>query len=136
MSILSNRPRSRLATAAFAALLASSVAMAATPALAKWDSIAVDDSPGVAAGDAGYGVGTGDTRAEAQHQAKLSCKSEGNDGCTIEVTYEDVCGAYASSRKFAGHGIGQTKVDARKAALDACGDDACKVLVVDCVERD
>lgn len=110
-------------------------ALAATPAFAKWDSIAVDDDVGTRGGDAGYGVGEGPTRGEAEAMAKQQCRSEGNKNCAVEISYQNMCGAYASSKKYSGHGTGMSKAAAARAAREACGDEHCKVVVTDCVEH-
>lgn len=120
---------------AFAFLLAAGGLIVATPALAAWDSIAVDDDTSTRGGDAGYGVGTGDTKSDAESEALKQCKKEGNKSCSIEISYKDTCGAYASSKKYAGHGTGKSEAAAKKAALGSCGDDACKIVVSDCVEN-
>lgn len=128
--------RGRLSGLVLAAMILGTGALAATPALAAWDAIAVDDDTKTAGGDAGYGVGTGDSKKEAESMAMSKCKEEGNKGCAVEVSYKDMCGAYASSKKYAGHGTGKTKAEAAKAAKDTCGDAACKVVVTDCVGED
>jgi hypothetical protein len=116
-------------------LFTSGVTLAATSAQAStWDAIAVDDDTTTKGGDAGFGVGTGGSRAEAEGEALKTCRESGNHGCQVEVSYRDMCGAYASSRKYAGHGVGPTKEAAKRAALDSCGDDACKIVVSDCAE--
>ncbi|HEX3674292.1 MAG TPA: DUF4189 domain-containing protein, partial [Rhizomicrobium sp.] len=99
-------------SAAFCMFLAAGSALAATPALAGWDSIAVDDDTATKGGDAGYGVGTADSKAAAESEAMKTCKSEGNKGCAVEVSYKDMCGAYVSSKKYSGHGTGATKAAA------------------------
>jgi Domain of unknown function (DUF4189) len=134
MKNYSSRPQRTVTRSfAFAGALMASLVLAATPALAAWDSIAVDDDMQTHGGDAGYGVGTGDTRAAAEAEALAACKGEGNRGCKIEISYKDMCGAYASTLKYAGHGTGTTKRAASSAAVSACGTDVCKVVVADCV---
>lgn len=123
-------------SAAFCVFLVAGSAFAVTPALATWDSIAVDDDTGTRAGGAGYGVGEGDSKAAAEGAAMKECKKTGNSGCTIEVSYKDMCGAYASSKKYSGHGTGHTKAQATKSAIETCGDGACKLVVADCVGQD
>ena len=96
-------------------------------------AIAVDDSVGTKASEAGYGVGSGSTREKAAADAVAQCKKAGNDSCEIAVRY-DMCGAYAASTEYAGIGWGKSEADARKKALEDCGDSACKVVVSDCSE--
>jgi hypothetical protein len=137
MNFKSNHPaRAVMHSVAFAAFLTAGAALAATPALAAWDSIAVDDDTDTKAGQAGYGVGQGPTKSEAEHQAMKACKGEGNSGCQIEISYKDTCGAYASSKKYSGHATGASKHEAAEAAVSACGDSSCKLVVSDCVGQD
>jgi hypothetical protein len=96
-------------------------------------AIAVDDDVATGAGDAGYGVGAGETREEAGAAALEACKKSGNDSCQIVVRY-DKCGAYASSHKHAGIGWGNSADVARTKAMQDCGNDSCKVVVADCDE--
>jgi hypothetical protein len=121
-----------LQSLAFAGLLVTSAAFAATPALAAWDSIAVDDDTSTHAGDAGYGVGTADSKGGAEAEAMKTCKSEGNTNCKIAISYQ-TCGAYASSTHHAGIGTGRSKDAASAAAMNGCGNGGCKVVVSDCV---
>jgi hypothetical protein len=115
-------------------MLTGVTALAATPVLAAtWDSIAVNDDMSTHGGDAGYGVGSGDSRADAEQEAMKQCRKANGGGCQVQVSYHHGCGAYASSRKYAGHGLGDTKEEARRAALSNCGDGACKVVVADCI---
>ena len=133
--MLSNikRPRrAALQSVVFAGLLVAGLGTLVTPALAGWDAIAVDDDTSTKGGDAGYGVGSGNTKAAAEADAMKNCKSEGNTGCAVEVSYKDMCGAYASSKKYSGHGTGMTKEAASKAALSSCGDAHCKIVATDC----
>ncbi len=136
MNSASNSNRGKFVAALFAGLMLAGIATA-SPALAgKWDAIAVDDSIGTKGGDAGYGVGTADTKAEAEAAARHKCHSEGNSDCTVVLSYRGQCGAYASSAKHAGRGTGATERAARQAAMAECGADTCKVLVSDCVGED
>ena len=117
--------------------LATIVAFGASQAFARdaqYDSIAVSDARGVAAGDAGYGVGQGDSQAESNEGAMHECTSHHNTNCKLVLTYE-ICGAYASSANHAGTGTGRSAVEASKNALDACAHDSCKVVVADCVNH-
>jgi Domain of unknown function (DUF4189) len=107
------------------------IALLSCAAMAKVDSIAVDDEPGLKAADIGYGIGEGDTPAEAKREAFKQCHAK---GCEIAVTYEK-CGAYASSRQHSGTGTGNTEEAAKRAALIDCGNDACRVAVSDCVGK-
>ena len=95
-------------------------------------AIAVDDDASTAGGDAGYGIVTGEpTRDAAAKAAMQQCKSSGNDSCKVVVRF-DVCGAYASSKKYFGVGWGNTEAEAQRKALDECGQGSCKILVSDC----
>ncbi len=137
MKTVQHRPiRAAIRTLVFAGMFAAGSIATAAPALAAWDSIAVDDDMSTNGGDAGYGVASGDSKAEAEAGALKNCKSQGNTGCKVEVSYKDQCGAYASSRKHAGQGVGASKADASHKALAVCGDGACKVVVADCVGAD
>jgi hypothetical protein len=119
--------KTALTTLAAAALFS----FVAGSAMAKMDSIAVDDEPGLVAADIGYGIGEGDTAAEAKREALKQCKAK---GCEVVVTY-DKCGAYASSKQHSGTGTGATEAEAKHNALVDCGSDACKVGVSDCVGK-
>jgi hypothetical protein len=96
------------------------------------DAIAVDDDRGDKGGDAGYGVGEGKSAEEASHEALRQCKSAGNDGCKVALTYE-TCGAYASSRKYFGTGTADTEAEAKHNALESCAHDSCRIVTSDCV---
>jgi hypothetical protein len=98
----------------------------------SWDAIAVDDTRGQRGGDAGYGVGTANTRAEANEEAMAACAKAGNTSCQVMLTYQ-TCGAYASSRTKYGTGTGDTEREARANALSACGNAGCQLTVSDCV---
>ena len=116
---------------------ATVVACGASQAFARdavYDSIAVSDARGVAGGDAGYGVGQGDSQAESNEGAMHECTSHHNTNCKLVLTYQ-VCGAYASSANHAGTGLGDSAVEASKNALDACAHDSCKVVIADCVNH-
>jgi hypothetical protein len=115
-----------------AAALVAGGAFVASPALAAWDSIAVDDDTGTKGGDAGYGVGTGGSKGQAEFQAMKACKDEGNTNCKVAVSYQ-TCGAYASSTHHAGIGTGPSKDAASAAAMNGCGKGMCKVVVSECV---
>lgn len=126
--------RTMLHSVMFAAFVSAGIAFAATPVLAAtWDSIAVDDDTSTAAGNAGYGVGTGGSKAAAEADAMKNCKSEGNKGCQVEISFQSGCGAYASSKQHSGDGTGATKAAASAAAKSNCGDGSCKVVVADCI---
>ncbi len=102
---------------------------------AHYDSIAVDDDTGTSGGQAGYGVGEGDSAEEAKHEAMKQCRSSGNHSCEVAVTYQR-CGAYASSKKNSGTGTGSSEAAARSEALHECGVSACRVVVSDCVGKE
>lgn len=92
-------------------------------------AIAVHDSQGTSASEAGYGVGYGSSRHEAERNAMHSCERAGNDGCEIAVWYE-TCGAYVGDRVNFGIGYGRTKREAEEMALDNCPH--CRLVVSDC----
>ena len=101
---------------------------------ASVDAIAVDDDENTRGGDAGWGTGEGDTDKEAQAMALKNCREHGSKGCEVALTYKQ-CGAYASSRKHSGTGTGASESVAKKAALDECGNNSCKIVVSDCVGK-
>ena len=96
-------------------------------------AIAVDDEPGGKPSEAGYGIGFGDDKDSAMKSAMKKCKEAGNDNCSVKVWFEG-CGAYASSFEKYGVGWGKSKEGAEEKALDACGNDHCKVVASDCAE--
>jgi hypothetical protein len=96
---------------------------------ASWGVIAVDDQVGE--NDPAYGVGGGDSKGEATKNAMKFCREAAGKKCEIAVTYE-TCGAYASSRKYAGTGVAGTIQGAKKKALEECGNANCRVLAADC----
>jgi hypothetical protein len=109
-----------LATATLTASIAPAYAIGA---------IAVNDEQGVSASEAGYGVGWGSTKNEAQRNAVKTCKDAGNDSCEVAVWFETCC-AYAGDRVNYGIGYGDTKREAEKMALKDCPN--CKLIVSDC----
>jgi hypothetical protein len=110
--------------AAVAAVLLFQVA----PAFAE-GAIAVDDERGLSAEQAGYGVGWGGNRAEAEEDALRQCQGAGNDSCKVMVWFE-TCGAYVGSRTHYGIGWGASKKAAETMALDGCKN--CRIVVSDC----
>jgi hypothetical protein len=92
-------------------------------------AIAVNDSQGTAASEAGYGVGWGGTRKEAERNAMRECKSVGNDSCEVAVWFEQ-CGAYAGDRVNYGIGYGASAKTAERMALEDCPN--CQIIVSDC----
>jgi hypothetical protein len=111
-------------TAALALFLHTNMALA-------FGAIAVDDDADTKPGQAGYGIGSGDSREEAAAAAIVQCKKSGNDSCKIVVRY-DQCGAYASSNAKFGIGWGKSEATAKSKAMDDCGNDSCKIVVSDC----
>ncbi|HEV2039543.1 MAG TPA: DUF4189 domain-containing protein [Casimicrobiaceae bacterium] len=103
--------------------------MVPVAANAGWGVIAVDDQVGEK--DPAYGVGGGDSKAEATKNAMKFCKEASGKNCDVAVAYEK-CGAYASSRKYSGTGTASTAQDAKKKALVECNNASCKVLIADC----
>jgi hypothetical protein len=96
-------------------------------------AIAVDDEAGSKPGDAGFGVGYGDSKESAQSAALKKCTSMGNDSCKVVVWYKK-CGAYASSAEKFGIGYGSTEDAAKNMALAQCSVSSCKVVASDCDE--
>jgi Domain of unknown function (DUF4189) len=96
---------------------------------ASWGVIAVDDQVGDK--DTAYGVGGGDSKAEASKNAMKFCKEASGTKCDVAVTYEK-CGAYALSRKYSGTGTASTAQEAKKKALGECNNASCRVLIADC----
>jgi Domain of unknown function (DUF4189) len=103
--------------------------MVPVAAHAAWGVIAVDDQVGEK--DPAYGVGGGDSKAEATKNAMKFCKEATGTKCDVAVTYEK-CGAYALSRKYSGTGTASTAQEAKKKALDGCNNASCRVLIADC----
>lgn len=114
-----------------AVVLAGTFAFAVPTVTFAAGAIAVDDEVDLEAGDTGYGIGFGNTAAEAAAQAMKECRSAGNESCKV-VSRFNGCGAVAVSRKFYGAGSGTTEAAAERAALNACGNRNCKVVVSDC----
>ncbi|NHT77488.1 uncharacterized protein DUF4189 [Rhizobium sp. PP-F2F-G38] len=92
-------------------------------------AIAVNDEQGMAADEAGYGMGWGSSRKEAERNAVQECKSAGNDDCKVAVWFEQ-CGAYAGDRVNYGIGYGSTQKAAETMATKDCPN--CKIVVSDC----
>ncbi len=96
-------------------------------------AIAVDDAPGSKPGDAGYGIGYGDSKETAQTAAIAKCKGEGNESCKVVMWFKK-CGAYASSAEKYGIGYGDTEDAAKDLALKQCGNEHCRMVASDCEE--
>ena len=110
-------------------LAAFAFALAVPFTAAAAGAIAVDDEVGET--EPGYGFVTGyDTRDEAARAAIKECRKSGNKNCQVVARF-DKCGAYASSKKYAGAGWGTTKRAAEKMALEKCGNQRCEVRVSD-----
>jgi hypothetical protein len=92
-------------------------------------AIAVNDAQGTSASEAGYGLGWGSSRKEAERNAVRECKSAGNDDCTVAVWFEQ-CGAYAGDRVNYGIGYGATQKVAEDMAQESCP--KCQIIVSDC----
>jgi len=97
-----------------------------------WGAICVDDDPGLAHSDVGYGIVTkSPSQQAARSDAMEVCTSEGNAGCQLVLTFQN-CGAYAASTVSFGVGAGATQNDAERRAMQDCGEDGCKLVVSDC----
>jgi len=103
--------------------------MVPVAAHAAWGVIAVDDHVGEK--DPAYGVGGGDSKAEATKNAMKFCREAAGKKCEVAVAYEK-CGAYASSKKYSGTGTASTAQEAKKKALEECNNASCRVLASDC----
>jgi hypothetical protein len=79
-----------------------------------------------------YGIGGGDSEAEATRNAMKFCAEAGGKECKTVVTYNQ-CGAYAANKQSGGGwGKSTTKKTAETQAMAGCNHDSCKVLVSDC----
>ena len=94
-----------------------------------WGAIASDAAAGKT--DPDYGIGGGDTQAEAEKNALKFCREDGAKRCAVRLTYTQ-CGAYALSETGSGTGVGATKREAERLALSACKGRGCEVLASDC----
>lgn len=93
-------------------------------------AIAIDDQQGQR--DPGYGFFIGAySREEAERGALRECRDSGNDHCKVAVWFE-TCGAYAASRRYYGIGWGATERRARRMALENCGHERCRIVVLRC----
>lgn len=113
-----------------AGLVTAGLTAVATPAFAV-GAIAVDDEAGQTGKDAGYGIGHGEDRRSAEHDALRECRKAGNDSCKVAVWYKN-CGAYAASRNYFGIGYGDSEDVAKHKALEDCAKDGCHIVVSDC----
>jgi hypothetical protein len=97
---------------------------------AAWGAFAVDTSDAATKAPY-YGVGGGDTEAEASENAMKFCAEEGGAKCTLATTYKQ-CGALASNGGSIGWGKAPTQEEAEAQAMAGCGKDDCKIAVSDC----
>ena len=116
-------------------LLASAgFAIALTGSAFGWGAIAVDDAIDTHPDDVGYGYSTGHNSERAAVSAAMDeCKGSGNEHCKPVLTFK-ACGAYATSKRKFGVGEGSTKERAEQAAMTACGQSSCEVVVSECEE--
>ncbi len=113
------------------------VALALVPVAAlaaSFDTIVIDDNLGGAKGNGDYAVGQGASSREAERIAMSNCTFGGNVACKVKLTYQQ-CGAYASSARTSGTGVGSTLARASAAALSTCQDKTCRVVIADCVDQ-
>ena len=101
---------------------------------ASFDTIVIDDNICGARGNGEYAVGQGASRQEAERVAMNNCTLGGNKACKVKITYQQ-CGAYASSPRTSGTGLGSTMDQASVVALASCRDQTCRVVIADCVDR-
>lgn len=94
-----------------------------------WGAIATEVTKGEM--DPYYGIGGGDTQAEAERNALSFCREAGAKRCALRLTYNQ-CGAYALSEVGSGTGMATTKREAEKLALSACKGRGCEVVASDC----
>ena len=108
--------------------------LALLPASAfAWGAIAVSDGKGQSADEVGWDWVVGeDSEDDAKAGALKSCRAK-NKSCKVAVTFE-TCGGYAVSGSRWGSADAATKGAARRQALANCGNEACKVVVVQCDE--
>jgi hypothetical protein len=105
---------------------------AAAPAAAAetaWGAISVDLS--ATSVDAAYGIGGGDTEAEAVENGQKFCAKSGGASCKSVVSYQR-CGAFATNGHDGGWGKAPTKKEAEASAMHACEKGDCQLLVADC----
>jgi hypothetical protein len=83
-----------------------------------------------------YGIGAGDTKAEAKKNALGFC---GKADCETLVEYHNDWGSLAASKDgFYGAGIGATKAEAQTNAMDFCksSSKSCALVATDCTCED
>lgn len=94
-----------------------------------WGAIATEPVTGDT--DPYYGIGGGNSQAEAEENAQSFCREAGAKHCVVRVAYTQ-CGAYAVTTSGFGTGTGPTKKTAEKIALNACNGKNCNVVASDC----
>jgi hypothetical protein len=80
-------------------------------------AIAVNDAEGTKPADVGYGIGGGDTKADAEANAMKQCKDSGNDQCKVMISYTK---------------CGDTEEAAKAKALEQCANTKCKIIASAC----
>jgi len=115
----------------FGALLALGCVASASAADYKWGALSVDTTK--LNSDAGYGVGGGDTEAEAECNAQTFYSGDGARGCKVVLTYRQ-CGALAVPSSGASYGWAKaaTEQAAKAGALEVCNERSCKIVASDC----
>ncbi len=113
-----------LMLAAFAAVVFPVAASAA-----GWGAISAEEVIGDK--DPFWGVGGGNSKAEASKNSQKFCREAGGKKCEVLVTYQK-CGAYAASKQYSGTGTGTTKKVAEQNALKVCNNRNCSVVTSDC----
>lgn len=104
---------------------------AGRPGKDLWGAISVEQLKGDT--DPYYGIGGGDSQVEAEKNAQAFCREAGAQRCRVQLSYRQ-CGAYAVSPTGFGVGVGSTDKAAEQAALGACKDKSCSMVVSDCNE--
>jgi hypothetical protein len=93
----------------------------------NWGALAVDITDRELPG----GSGEAGTEREAINNAMKYCRQDGGKACKLVLTFRK-CGAYAHFRSDGATGMGETKRAAESAALAACKDNRCKIVVSEC----
>lgn len=109
--------------------------LASTVSALAWGAIAVDDTKGMTARQAGWGYATRRSTAEDAITAAMNqCRQGGNDHCRLVLQFHG-CGAYAASLNMYGTGTGRSRQGASANALASCrrgGERGCAVAVATC----
>ena len=119
--------RRNVMVAAFAFGLIASTSLAAVAA--DWSAIAVDFRDDMSR--TAWGIGRGESMAEAGTAAMAFCAKSGGGNCRTVVSYTN-CGAFAAGKSSVGYGMADSQKMAETNALAGCGASSCKIVVSDC----